>query len=73
MSLTGWAASDAATVDRLVPARGYVRGNVVLCRSIVNRSKQDMVFPDSIAVCREILESEERVPRVLEVLAELEN
>jgi len=73
MSLTGWPAPDAATVDRLVPARGYVRGNVVLCRSLVNRSKQDMVFRDFVLFCREILENEERVTQVLETLEQLTN
>ena len=46
---------DAVTVDRKIPELGYVKGNIVLCRSIVNRMKQDMVYSDFIAMCREVI------------------
>ena len=44
MNLKGYAEKDklAFTVDRLVPKLGYVRGNIALCCSIVNRIKQDL-------------------------------
>lgn len=44
MHLKGYTEKDklAFTVDRLVPKLGYVRGNIALCCSIVNRIKQDL-------------------------------
>jgi hypothetical protein len=61
MSLTGYPEQDAMTVDRVVPAQGYVKGNVVLCRSLVNRMKQDMEWDAFVAMCRVILKNDKRV------------
>jgi len=66
MPLTGYPAPDAATVDRIVPAKGYVTGNLVLCRSLVNRSKQEMGWDELVAFCRLIVKSDRRVKTALE-------
>lgn len=53
--------NDAVTVDRIIPKKGYVEGNVVLCCSIANRSKQNLSFDEFIALCRNILDNENNV------------
>ncbi len=59
MALTGYHAGNihTATVDRQVPALGYVRGNVVLCCSFVNRMKQDFTLDELLDYCEELLET----------------
>jgi len=44
MDLTGYPQGNpfAFSVDRIVPELGYVKGNIALCCSIVNRIKQDL-------------------------------
>ena len=44
MNLKGYTEKDpiAFTVDRVIPKLGYVKGNIVLCCSIINRIKQDL-------------------------------
>ena len=65
MPMTGYPAVEAMTVDRVVPAKGYVRGNLVLCRSIVNRMKQEMPWKDLVKLCRSVIDNEERVKESL--------
>jgi hypothetical protein len=69
MKFTGYPDPDSMTVDRLVPAKGYCRGNIVLARWIVNRSKQDLEYLDLLAFCRELLAGEQRVLKSLKALA----
>lgn len=65
MQFTGYPDLDAMTVDRIEPAKGYVVGNIVLCRSLVNRSKQDMSWRDFVELCRVVLANEKRVEELL--------
>ena len=56
MSLVGYHTDDnAVTVDRLIPEKGYVEGNVVLCCGIANRVKQDLSIDQLIRFCQEII------------------
>jgi hypothetical protein len=43
------------TVDRIDSSLGYVDGNVVLCRSIINRAKGQMSIGDWMDICATIL------------------
>jgi len=45
---------DSMTVDRVNPALGYSRGNIVLCRSIVNRVKQELSIDSLLKLMKEI-------------------
>lgn len=65
MALTGYPHPESMTVDRLEPVKGYVVGNVVLCRSLVNRSKQDMSWTEFTTLCRTVLDNEKRVQKLL--------
>jgi len=50
--------SNVMTVDRIDPTKGYVKGNLALCRSVVNRMKQDMTIDQLKAMCQLILTAE---------------
>lgn len=45
---------NAATVDRLVPALGYVAGNMVLASGIANRVKQNLSITELFSLIDEI-------------------
>lgn len=45
---------NAATVDRLIPALGYVEGNVVLASGLANRVKQNLSITELFALIDEI-------------------
>lgn len=62
MRLDGYHAmeANACTVDRVDPSKGYVRGNLVLCCSLINRVKQNLTHAELIALCRELIEASER-------------
>lgn len=56
MTLVGYATDKSfATVDRLDSTKGYVEGNVVFCKSIINRMKQDMTLPELKLACEQLL------------------
>jgi hypothetical protein len=40
------------SLDRLDPAQGYIKENVVLCGSIINYMKQDLSFEKFLEYCR---------------------
>lgn len=44
-----------ATVDRLDSKLGYVEGNVVFCKSIINKMKQDLTIEELQIICKQIL------------------
>jgi len=57
MTLIGYATDKSfATVDRLDSTKGYVAGNVVFCRSIINKMKQDMTLPELKLACEQMLQ-----------------
>lgn len=45
------------TVDKVTPSLGYVKGNIKLCCSIVNRMKQNLDIPELKKYCQLILEN----------------
>jgi hypothetical protein len=45
-----------ATIDRLDPSKGYVKGNVVFCSSIANKVKQNLSFPELKSICLKFIE-----------------
>lgn len=56
MKLFGYHKSNyAMTVDRLNSKKGYVRGNIVLCLSIVNRMKQNLSYKELLQWCKLLL------------------
>ena len=57
MQLTNYAKNRFfATVDRIIPELGYVRGNVALCCSIINKMKQDLTLKELDFWCQTILD-----------------
>lgn len=44
MTIRGFPADLAMTVDRIVPEKGYVEGNIVLCCAIVNKIKTSLTI-----------------------------
>jgi len=62
MELSGYHENDpnAFTVDRFDPIKGYIKGNVVLCVSIVNRAKQDLSYDELLSLCEELLREARR-------------
>ena len=51
---------NAVTVDRKVPALGYVEGNIVLCCSIVNRMKQNLTLGELLELFKELISFTEK-------------
>lgn len=47
---------DLVSMDRMVPAKGYSRGNIALCRWVVNRTKHSLSPKQFVATCKLILE-----------------
>jgi hypothetical protein len=45
MELTGYGKTDyAMTVDRIDSSKGYIRGNIALCLSVINKTKQNLTI-----------------------------
>ena len=44
-----------ATVDRINNKLGYVKGNIVFCKSSINRMKQDLSWTDLEVACNQLL------------------
>jgi hypothetical protein len=60
MGLTGYHKenfTNSMTVDRKIPKVGYKINNLVLSRSIVNRSKQNMTIPEFVNFCKMIVKN----------------
>ena len=56
MDLTGYQKNNnAMTVDKIVPQNGYIEGNIVLCRSIINRAKQNLLYKDFLSLCESVI------------------
>jgi hypothetical protein len=56
MCLTGYHTNpNAMTVDKILPALGYIKTNIVLCCSIFNRMKQNFNYEEFLAACEEII------------------
>lgn len=47
---------NTISLDRIDNIKGYIRGNVVLCCSIINYMKQEMKKRDFIEWCRKVVE-----------------
>ena len=45
---------DSVSLDRFDSSKGYVKGNIVLCRWIVNRMKNDIDFKNFLQIISEI-------------------
>ncbi len=58
MDISGYAKNNhfAMTVDRIIPELGYVKDNIALCCSIVNRMKQDLTINELKEWCQKILD-----------------
>lgn len=52
---------DIASIDRIVPEKGYTKGNVRWVSWKVNRAKGEMSDSDLISLCRAVLESAETI------------
>ena len=62
MTLTGYHTdANAVTIDRIIPEKGYIKGNIVLCCSMANRVKQDMEYSELIKFCKEIIKNEKKL------------
>ena len=61
MTISGYhkGVREAVTVDRKNPNRGYVKGNVVLCCSFINRMKQDFTVVELLAYCKEFIAAQQ--------------
>jgi len=69
MSLTGYHTNPmAVTVDRLIPKNGYVKGNIILCCSIVNRMKQNLTYNELLSMCKTLLSHKKNVKKSLTIL-----
>jgi len=57
MDVTGYKNNNpiAVTVDRIIPALGYVENNIALCCSIVNRMKQDLTIDELKMWCSKLI------------------
>ena len=56
MALTGYGKDNLAmTVDRKNSDKGYVKRNIVLCSSIVNRMKQNLSIKELLKICECLL------------------
>ena len=45
---------DSVSLDRFDSSKGYIKGNIVLCRWVVNRMKNDINFKDFLQIVSEI-------------------
>lgn len=54
------ARKDSMSLDRLDPARGYVKGNVVLCTYTTNTSKGERTEEDFYRFCEQVLRNRNR-------------
>lgn len=58
MNINGYKNNNLAmTVDRVIPEKGYVEGNIVLCCNIVNKMKQNLTIEELKFWCKTILEN----------------
>jgi len=62
MQLSGYheMVANAVTIDRQVPEKGYVEGNIVLCCSIINRMKQNATPEQLVSLCEKILQNKDK-------------
>lgn len=47
---------NAMTIDKVDPALGYTKGNVVMCCRIFNAMKQNLTYDEFMKHCKEILD-----------------
>lgn len=45
---------DIVSLDKIEPKLGYVKGNIVLCRWVVNKIKNDLSIPDLLEILNDI-------------------
>jgi len=57
-----------ATVDRLIPNLGYVKGNLVLCGRLVNGCMQDVLFEDYIEHCQFFVDNANTIREKLKLI-----
>jgi len=46
--------NDSVSIDKIIPSKGYIEGNVVLCRWIINRIKQDLTIEEFLQMSEDI-------------------
>lgn len=46
--------NDSVSIDKIIPKNGYTKSNIVLCRWIVNRIKQDLTIDDFLNMVNDI-------------------
>lgn len=46
--------NDSVSIDCIDPKKGYIEGNIVLCRWVINRMKNDITFSDFLQTIFEI-------------------
>jgi len=58
MDISGYSKNNhlAMTVDRIIPELGYVKENIALCCSIINRMKQDLTIKELQEWCKKLIE-----------------
>lgn len=53
MNINGYKKNPLAmTVDRIVPSKGYIEGNIALCCNMVNKMKQDLSLDELVNWCK---------------------
>ena len=53
---TGKPLPNSMSLDRMTPAKGYIKDNVVLCTLLANGAKQDLTKEEFLAQCARILQ-----------------
>lgn len=46
--------NDSVSLDKIIPSNGYIKDNVVLCRWVVNKIKNDLEIKDLIIILQDI-------------------
>lgn len=48
---------SSLSIDKIIPAHGYIKGNVQWVTTIANRAKSDMTMAELIQLCKDIQET----------------
>ncbi len=48
---------SSLSIDKILPAHGYIKGNVQWVTTIANRAKSDMTMAELIQLCKDIQET----------------
>ncbi len=47
---------DNISIDRVDSSKGYIEGNIVLCKLIINQMKSDLVLDNFLNICKNIVD-----------------